>query len=224
MMNQRQIAKKTGVLLLIMAIIAGFSIGYAYPIFDNHEQFELTKNNILENQGMYLSMLIGILIIIILDFIVAYTLYKYFEDNHKNISLISGIIRGVYTLVFCVATFYLIKNLNTDELTNEIAISNFRQFQLIWNSGLVVFGFHILLIGYLMKLHLKIPGVLWVLTLIAGISYIIISILKVENPNSEIVKALIIIFMFPMTVGELGLAIWLLLKGGKETRKKNSPL
>lgn len=215
-MNQRQIAKITGISLITMAIIAGFSIGYAYTKFDQPEQFELLKDNIVQNTGLYYSMLIGILIIIILDFIVSYTLYKYFEDDHKKISLLSGIIRAIYTLFFGIATYYLTQNLNTIELTNQIANSNFQQFQTIWNSGLVVFGFHILLIGYLMKLHLKIPKFLWYTTLIAGISYVIVSLLKLENPNSEMVKNLIMLLALPMTVGELGLAIWLLMKGGKQ--------
>lgn len=215
-MNQRRIAKITGISLLILAIVAGFSFGYAYTKFDKPEQFEFLKDNILQNTGLYYSMLIGILIIIILDFIVSYTLYKYFEDDHKKMSISSGIIRAIYTIIFGIATYYLTKNLNTIDLTNQIANSNFQQFQTIWNSGLVVFGFHILLIGYLMKLHLKIPKVLWYITLIAGISYVIVSLLKLENPNSKMVELLLMILALPMTIGELGLAVWLLIKGGKQ--------
>ena len=147
-MNKRRIAKITGISLLLMAIVAGFSIGYAYTKFDNPDQFELLKENIVQNTGLYFSMLIGILIIIILDFIVSFTLYKYFEDDHKKISILSGIIRAIYTLIFGLATYYLTKNLNTNELTNQIANSNYEQFQTIWNSGLVIFGIHILLSCY----------------------------------------------------------------------------
>lgn len=221
MMNQRRIAIITGISLLLMAIVAGFSIGYAYTKFDNPEQFEFLKDTIVQNRGLYQSMLIGILIIIILDFTVSYTLYKYFEDDHKKMSIVSGIIRAIYTVIFGIATYYLTKNLNTNELTNQIANSNFQQFQTIWNSGLVVFGFHILLVGFLMKLHMKIPKILWYITLIAGISYVVVSLLKLGSPNSQMVKTLVIILALPMTIGELGLAIWLLIKGGKETRKRN---
>ena len=218
--NQRRIAIITGVALLLMAIVAIFSIGYAYTQFDNPEQSELLKDNILQNRGLYQSMLIGILIIIILDFIVSYTLYKYFEKDHQRMSMASGIIRAIYTLIFVIATYYLTKNLNTNELTNQIASSNYQQFQTIWNSGLVIFGFHIILIGWLMKLHRKIPKILWYITLVAGTSYVVTSFLKVLNPDSETVKTLILILALPMTIGELGLAIWLWIKGGKETKIK----
>ena len=221
MKNQRRIAIITGISLILMALVAIFSIGYAYTQFDNPEQSELLKNNILQNIGLYQSMLIGILIIIILDFIVSYTLYKYFEKDHQKLSLLSGIIRAIYTLIFVVATYFLTKNLNTGELTNQIASSNYQKFQTIWNSGLVVFGFHIILIGWLMKLHRKIPKILWYITLVAGISYVITSFLKVVSPDSEMVETLIMVLALPMTIGELGLAIWLWIKGGKETRIKN---
>ena len=220
-MNQRRIAITTGISLVIMAIVAGFSVGYAYAEFYNLEQLEFLKDSILQNMGLYQSMLIGILIILILDLLVSYTLYKFFEDDNKRMSFLSGVIRVVYTVIFGIATYYLTKNLNTNELTNQIANSNFQQFQVIWNGGLVVFGFHILLIGFLMKLHMRIPKILWYLTLIAGVSYVVVHLLKLGSPNSEMVKNLEMILALPMAIGELGLAIWLLIKGGKETRVKN---
>ena len=224
MKNQRRIAIITGISLVLMAIFGIFSLGYAYTQFDNPEQSEFLKDIILANMGLYQSMLIGILIIIILDFIVSYTLYKYFENDNKKMSLLSGIIRVIYTLIFVIATYYLIKNSNTNELTNQKVISNYHKFQTIWNSGLVIFGFHIILIGWLMKLHYKIPKILWSITLLAGVSYMITSFLKVVSPDSEFVETLIMVLALPMTIGELGLAIWLWIKGGKGTTPKNSEL
>ena len=224
MKNQRRIAIITGISLVLMAIFGIFSLGYAYTQFDNPEQSEFLKDIILANMGLYQSMLIGILIIIILDFIVSYTLYKYFENDNKKISLLSGIIRVIYSLIFVIATYYLTKNINTNELTNQKVISNYQQFQTIWNSGLVIFGFHIILIGWLMKLHNKIPKILWSITLLAGVSYMVTSFLKVVSPDSEFVETLIMILALPMTIGELGLAIWLWIKGGKGTTPKNSEL
>ena len=224
MKNQRRIAIITGISLVLMAIFGIFSLGYAYTHFDTPKQSEFLKDIIITNMGLYQSMLIGILIIIILDFTVSYTLYKYFENDNKKMSLLSGIIRVIYTLIFIIATYHLTKNLNTNELTNQKAISNFHQFQTIWNSGLVIFGFHIILIGWLMKLHHKIPKILWFITLLAGVSYMITSFLKVVSPDSELVETLIMILALPMTIGELGLAIWLWIKGGKEATLKNSEL
>ena len=210
-MNKRKSALITSISLIIMTIVAIFSIGFAYGEFSVSEKLDV----IIRKNNLYIAMISGIFIIIILDFIVAYTLYKFFEVDNKKIAITSGIIRAIYTVIFGFATYYLAINLNTNELTNEIADSNFNLFQTIWNSGLVVFGFHIILIGYLMKLHMKIPKILWYITLIAGISYVVLSSLKLGSPNSELVKNLELVLALPMTIGELGLAIWLLIKGGK---------
>ena len=216
-MKKRKIAIMTGISLIVMAIVAVFVIGYAYAEFDTPGEIEFV-NNILQNKGLYLSMLYGFLVIILLDFIVSYNLYKYFEDDHKKMSAISGLIRTIYTIIFIIAVYHLTKNINSNELTNQLAKSNFDQFQTIWNVGLVVFGFHIILIGYLMKLHLKIPKILWYITLIAGVSYIVVSLLKLTIPNSEIVSLFVILMALPMTIGEMGLAVWLLIKGGKNEK------
>lgn len=218
MNKQRRMAIITGTSLILMTFVAIFSIGYAYSQFDHPEHSGFLKDNILNNIELYQGMLIGILTIIILDFIVSYTLYKYFEEDHQKLSMLSGIIRAIYTVVFLIATYYLTKNLNTSELTNQLVTLNYQKFQTIWNSGLVVFGFHIILIGWLMRLHKKIPKILWYTTLVAGVSYVITSFLKVVNPTSEMVETLIMVLALPMTMGELGLAIWLLLNGGKGAR------
>ncbi|PJB01103.1 MAG: DUF4386 domain-containing protein, partial [Ignavibacteria bacterium CG_4_9_14_3_um_filter_36_18] len=89
-------------------------------------------------------------------------------------------------------------------------------FKTVWTLGLIVFGLHLLAVGILMKVHRNIPKVLWILTLIAGISYVVVHILKLTLPQlSEFTETLNNILALPMALGELGLAIWLIIKGGK---------
>jgi len=51
-MSQRRIAIITGTSLLLMAIVAWFLLGYAYPEFDKPEGL---KKNILYNTVLYYS-------------------------------------------------------------------------------------------------------------------------------------------------------------------------
>ena len=204
-----------------MAIVAGFSIGYAFAEFTPLDQADSLKEQILINQGLYRNMLIGIVIILILDVLVSYTLFEYFKHDNVKISFVSCVLRIVYTFIFGVATAYLAKNLlNTNELTDQMIGANFQLFQSIWSGGLIVFGFHILLLGILMKLHKRFPRVLWYLTLIAGVSYVIVHLLKLSSLNAEFVSTLEMILALPMAAGELALAIWLLVKGGKESKEE----
>ncbi len=215
-MNKRQIALISGWSLILMAIIAGFSVGYAFSEFNKPDQASSLKDIILSNQGLYLSMLIGIFLILLLDVLVSYTLYRYFMDDSRKISLASGLLRMIYTLIFGIATFYLVENFKINGIQNQSINANFQSFQTIWSGGLVIFGFHIILIGYLMKLHQRIPKILWYLTLIAGVSYIAVHTLKFTNPGAGFVSTLEMILSLPMAIGELGLAIWLIISGGKD--------
>lgn len=215
-MNKRKFAKITGWSLILMTIIAGFSLGYVYPVIYNPDQIDSIKTNLIQNIGLYQYMLAGILIIAMLDLLVSYTLFRYFEADSKKVSSASAILRITYTIVFVIALFYLSKNLHPSELSNNLIVNNFKLFQSIWSAGLILFGAHLFLIGYLMKIHNQIPKILCYLTLIAGVSYVVVHLLKLSIPNSEFVHILEMILALPMAIGELGLAIWLLTRGGKE--------
>ena len=211
----RRIAITTGISLLIMAIVGGFSFGYVYPEFNQIDQSEFTYDNMLNNKELYKNMLLGILIILILDLLVSYTLFRYFEKDNRRLSLVSAIIRIIYTIIFAIATLYLVRNLTDFEVTNQSIVANFQNFEFTWNVGLMIFGLHIILIGFLMKLHNRIPKFLYYLTLIGGISYVLVHLLKLNFP-SQFVANLEMVLALPMAFGEIGLAIWLLVKGGKD--------
>jgi hypothetical protein len=150
-----------------------------------------------------------------LDVLVSFTFYKFFAHDNRKIAAISGGLRFVYTLIFILGTFFLFRNLTSDAVSDEWILSNFQSFQNIWTFGLIIFGIHIVLLGYLMKRHGRIHDILWVLALIAGCSYSLISSLKLVGFNPEFTGILDMILALPMTIGELALAIWMILKGGK---------
>lgn len=215
MNKQRTIAKLTGYSLVLMALIAGFSFGFAFPKFFNETQLDFTHKNLIENWELYKWMLSGILGVIILDIFVSWTLFQYFKNDNKKLAWLSFIFRIMYTLLFGIASFYLLKN--TEQSSNNTsAVENFQSFERMWGIGLIIFGVHLLLIGMLMKLHKRIPGLLWYLTIIAGAAYILVSVLKTSFPQlKELTDTLNIVLALPMALGELGLAIWLIVKGGK---------
>jgi hypothetical protein len=212
-MNKRKLAFITGWTLILMAFIAIISLGYVFLQFNPTEKLTSLSDLILSRIGLYKSMLMGLSIIVLLDLIVSYTLYKYFENENKKISLIAGISRITYTLIFGLAIYYLFVNLN--EVSNQVIHENFQSFQSIWSAGLVIFGLHLCLIGYLMKFHKRIPKILWLMTLIAGASYMVVHSLMLSEINLTLVSTLEMILAFPMAFGELGLAVWLIVKGGK---------
>ena len=86
MKKQRTVAKYTGYLLILMALIAGFSLGYAYPKIYDTNQLELVQKTLSENLEVYKLMLFGISLIIILDIAVSWTLYLYFKNDNRKVA------------------------------------------------------------------------------------------------------------------------------------------
>jgi hypothetical protein len=217
--TQRTLAKLTGYSLILMAIIAGFSLGYALPKFFDNNELELAQKSLTENVALYKLMLLGILVIILLDLFVSWTLYLYFRNDNRKLALYSFVFRIIYTLIFCIATYFLAKNIGQDQ--NTIVNENYRLFDFTWSIGLIVFGIHLLTVGLLMKRHKLIPSMLWSLTILAGASYIFVHILKTSLPHlTELTSTLNNILALPMALGELGLAFWLIIKGGKTGMQK----
>lgn len=216
MNRKRANAKISGYALVLMALASGFTIGFSFPKIYDKNQVELLLKNFTENYGLYKQMLIGLSITLILDFLVSWTLFQFFKIDNKKIALASFALRIAYSLIFGVATYYLFANLKQG-IDNETLLENYNSFDKIWATGLIVFGGHLFAIGLLMKLHEKIPKVLWFLTLIAGIAYIIVHVLKITVPQlNQITQVMNNILTLPMALGEICLAIWLIIKGGKQ--------
>lgn len=198
-----------------MAVIAGFAFGYAFPQLVNPNQLDAVQSNLANNLVLYKMMFVAILLVLLLDVLVSWTLYKYFKHDNRKMALIASGLRMAYTVLFGIAAFYLTKNGFQTVSSNAEILHNFQMFQSIWSVGLILFGFHLLAVGVLMELHARIPKVLWYLALIAGVSYIVVHLLKLIFTQSEMVNTIEMILALPMAVGELGLAVWLLIKGGK---------
>lgn len=213
-MNSLRIhAVLTGVSLIIMGVVAGYYIGYCLPLFYN-----TTGTELVNQLTGYKKVLLGLVVTIILDFLVSYTLYKFFVPTDKNLSKVSSIIRLIYSIIFSIAAYFLFENLAPQSLTDFQIQQNFYWFQTVWVFGLSLFGIHIILLGVLSKKHGGVPKWLWITTLIAGFSYTIVSILKLIYPGSSEVEVIEMILALPMAVGELSLAFWLLLKGGRKLK------
>ena len=216
MIKNRSLAKIIGYSIVLMAILAGFSFGFAFPKIYSPSQLDIAQRNLIENLQLYKLMLFGILLVLLLDILVSWTIYLYFKNDNKKLALLSCILRIIYSMIFGIATYYLVKNIGQPNNDNQIVIENYKSFQNIWSIGLIIFGVHLLIVGVLMKLHKLIPKTLWYLTIVAGVSYILVHFLKTTSPQSmELNNIVNNILALPMALGELGLAIWLIIKGEK---------
>lgn len=219
-MNQRLTALITGWTIVIMALASAFVFGRAMPHFTLPNETASLMSIIQSERKLYYAMLAGLLFIQFLDLLASYTFFRFFLEDNPQIARFSAALRFVYTLIFIWAGFYLFQNLSTAPLSDAMILSNFKTFHWIWTFGLIIFGVHIFLLGFLMKWHESIHPLLWIMALVAGLSYSLTSILKLIGFNPDILETLELALALPMIFGELALAIWLIAKGGKLSAKK----
>lgn len=215
----RQAAIVAGVGLLIMAILAPFAEFFVRQGLIVPGDATTTANNITANEWLFRLAICSYLIVAILDVIVAWALYVFLKPVNKSLSLLAAWFRVVYAgiLAIVLVNFVIALQLlsgadylivfETDQLHAQ-AMLFLNAFDYGWNIGLVIFGLHLFILGYLVfKLSGYMPKILGVLVMIAGLGYLIDSFGKLLSPNYN---ANIALFTF---IGEVLLIFWLFIKG-----------
>ncbi len=214
MTEHRKLAISSGYGLLLMALVAPFSLGYTLPVFYGEVEPDAFLKNIQTNRSLYITMMAALLLIIVLDVFVSFTLWYFFRADNAKAAINAFYLRMGYTALFVTANYFLLISFYEED--GYAVQRNYSLFDTIWSAGLIIFGMHLLLISRLMKIHIKVPRYLWYLPFIAGVSYMLVHLLKIAMPAFEyLTNTMNNILAIPMALGELGLAIWFILKGGK---------
>lgn len=215
-MRSQQVAILIGVSLITMSIAAFFGVNGLDQI-----ELGLTKANPILDVGVLKGSLIGWLVILIADILVAWGLYQLFETTDRGLSLLMAWLRMVYVVFLGIAMVFLIQCTLVDAVTIEDTtvkelMNLIQSFREVWSFGLIVFGLHLLGLGYLCLKTVFIHRLIGILIFIAGIGYLIVHIGHVVIANFDAYQSTVeMIFILPMIFGELGLAFWLLVKRKK---------
>ena len=221
--NQRLYAIIGGIGIIIMAIAAGISYGFVFNSLVVQGDMVITIQNILASSGLFTAGIFGWLIILICDIVVAWSLYVFLRPIHKQLSLLAAWFRLVYTCILGIAIANLIivsiLTNNIDAFTNDLSpfVNVFLEaFVGIWSIGLILFGGHLLLIGYLAYHSKAIPQFISFLLMLAALSYLIIHLFYSFLPQwNAFTASMETVLTIPMIIGESGFGLWLLIKGGK---------
>ena len=223
----RQGAMVAGISLIVMAVAAGFAVGFVFERLLVPENAAATAANIQASETLFRAGLFSWLLILVCDVLAAWGLYVFLKPANSGLSLLTAWLRLVYTAILGISLSNLVIVLlllsGADYLTvfdanqvNALLLLFINAFEGIWTMGLVVFGLHLLALGYLVLKSGYVPKILGVLLLIAALGYLLIDGGTSLLPNFEAYRGTLeVIFIVPMIVGELGLAIWLLVKGAR---------
>ena len=212
--NKRYYAILTGTSLLTMALVAIVIMGVVYNRIFNMDLETFTRSY-EKMQSLLVLGLIGWIVILLCDIGVSWGIYKFYREKHKARSKITGLLRFVYSIILLFAIAHLAYgSLLTFE--NEKSYLAVQHFQKIWSLGLIVFGGHLLILATMVFDKSVISFLIGGTLLMAGIGYVLTNCLNLFMIDYEQIRAgLEGLFILPMIVSEVGLAIWLLAKGGK---------
>jgi len=209
-----------GLSLLGMVIAAPYAELYVLPKLVVPFKAAETAKNIIANEALFTSAIFAYLVTFIFDIVVAWALYILLKPVNKNLSLLVALFRLVYTVIALVAINNLVTALRllttpeyltlfeTDQLYAQVMIY-LRAFKNHWYFGLIFFGIHLVLLGYLVYKSKYIPRILGVILIITGAGYLLTSVRPFLFPNVNIDFAQFTFY------GELIFMLWLLIKGSR---------
>ncbi len=171
MKSDENIVRHTDISLRKAAIIGGFSlliisilapVGY-YGLIQNlivSGDAATTVSNIRASEGVFRIGICCLLINAVLDLVIAWALYIVLKPVNKSISLLSAWFRVAYTVMLVVAlsNFVSVLQLLNDakylaafgpNQLNAKAMLLIDTYGNVWNLGYVLFGFHLIILGYL---------------------------------------------------------------------------
>ena len=135
-------------------------------------------------------------------------LFVLLSPVNKNVALLALLFNIVATVTLVVIQLTLVaaQLLAADQpALTDVAIQAYSYGEAL---GLVFFGFTLLSVGFLIRHSGYLPWILGLLAQIAGVSYVVNSFLLLVAP--ELAS---IVFLIPIFIAELSLALWLLVKG-----------
>ena len=215
MKESRKTAIIAGTAILLMALVAGFTYGFAHNTLVNPENQESTYQNIINSNLLFRSEVLGWIVILLLDILVAWALYVFFKKQDANRSLLTGWLRLVYAAMLGVAMQNLVQLFNIHEMNINETMNRIKAFENMWSLSLIVFGFHLLELGQLV-LKSSASKIFGILLVLAALSYLFINISKTLFGNTmDMLAVAETILSIPMAIGEIAFAVWLVIKGGK---------
>lgn len=179
----RRAAIVAGLGLLAMFVLAfsGFS---AFQRLVVEGDATSTARNIADHQLLFRGIACGFVIVAGLDVLVAWALYVLLRPVNPSLALLSAWLRVAYAAVFAAALSNLLVAVRLvtdgDSLNafgtwqlNARVMTSVDQFKDGWNLALVLFGLHLLVVGYLVFTSNYIPRALGILVAIASLGYLI---------------------------------------------------
>lgn len=213
-------ARIAAVLILIMAVIAPFSMLYIPSTMIVPGDAAATAHNITGSEGLFRLGLVSDSIVFLMELVITVLLYVLLKPVSKTLSLVAAfsrlsmaVVQGfnllnhfMVLLLLSGATYLTVFAPDQLQALALLFLNAHAMAVLVWG---LFFGFHLLLSGYLVYKSGYLSRIPAVLLIVAGVCYLIQSSGNILLPQSAALFAAIGSLSFV----EVAFPLWLLIKG-----------
>jgi hypothetical protein len=213
-------AKTVGILTLLIAVIAPFSMLYLPSVLIVPGDANNTANNIIASEGLFRLGMIGDAIIFVLEVALTVALYDLLKPVNKTLSLVAAFARvsmNALQALNLLNSFLVLQLLSGSGFLTAFTTSQLHAFVLmslnarqdvvlIWGLFLAL---HLFVIGFLVYQSGYLPKTVGGLLMIAGVCYLTQSFGNILTPQHKELFASIGL----LSTIEVVFPLWLLIKG-----------
>ncbi len=208
----RRWATIAGIGLLLMAALAVFANFLVLEKLVTPGDAAATAKDIVASRSLFQAGIVGWVLIAALDVLVAGALFFVLRPMSRPLAAIAAWTRVLYGAVLGAAIFQLIAALSAldGQVTpsaSRQALRNIEGFTDVWNIGLILFGVHLLLVGYLAYRSAYMPKLVGVVVGLAGFGYLFDAAVRVFINDPAFSLSAI------TGLGEFVLGVWLVIRG-----------
>jgi hypothetical protein len=214
-----------GAAIMLVAALAGFGNLVVVQGLVTPGDAATTAHDVLGSQGLFRLGVASLYLAAVFDVVVAWALLQVFRPVHAEFSRLTAWLRLAYAVVFMVALSQLagIPALLTDADSTSAftagqvqaqALAKFEAFHDIWSAGLILFGAHLIGVGWLALRSGFVPRLIGALLVLAGAGYAFDSFVSVFTEDAVFAVSNVTF------VGEFLLGLWLLLRSRRISRAR----
>lgn len=204
-----------GISLLLIAVVAGIgNFGALTPLITAGDATETTQAIAGADTQFRLGVLL-MLVAAVLDVIVAAALFTLLKSVNRMVAVTAAWFRVAYSAVFLVAIAELATVPGLLDQP-EVAMNSIDAYLMIWHLGLVLFGVHLMLVGYLVFRSGFMPRWLGALVTIAGLGYLI------DGFGAVLIADFVPLISTFTFIGEVVLIVWLIVMAVRAGRIRTS--
>jgi len=216
-------ARIAGFLLLLIAVLAPFSILYLPSTLIVPGDAATTANNILASDGLFRLGIVVDSVVVLLEIVLIGILYVLLRPVNRTLALVAAFARLAMTVVMAVNVFNSLGVLLL--LSGAGYLTVFEPDQLdalvllflnLHESGVYIWqvflGLHLIVLGYLVFKSGYFPRILGILLMVACLGYLMDSF-GILFPSSEAISIVSSVLLVATVIGEVSFTFWLLIKG-----------